>query len=120
MIFAGLCIYFNHHTTIISLFNMSLWECKHCGLYNHPIKNQCKACFFKSQNKIVKKQKRYESSLDVILKRPLIAELTVYGYIRKYEQFYINEIINMIYNFYFIKILNYKIQTIGNNEFGQQ
>ncbi len=30
------------------------------------------------------------------------------------------EIIKIIYNFYFIKILNYKIKGIGNNRYGQQ
>eukprot|EP01084_Bolivina_argentea_P295584 508936_1 len=53
---------------------------------------------------IIKKQKKYkyykyESSLDTILKRPLI----VYGYIRRYKQFYPKELIQIIYNFYFIK-----------------
>eukprot|EP01084_Bolivina_argentea_P248105 415002_1 len=69
---------------------------------------------------IVKKQNKYEYPLDIILKKPLIAELTIYGYIRKYKPFYLKEIIKIIYNFYFIKILNYKIKGIGSNEFGQQ
>eukprot|EP01084_Bolivina_argentea_P010966 20485_1 len=61
-----------------------------------------------------------QSPLDIILKKPLIAELTVYGYIRRYNQFYLKQIIQIIYNFYFIKILNYKIKGIGYNYYGQQ
>eukprot|EP01084_Bolivina_argentea_P070753 128659_1 len=68
------------------------------------------------QNKIHTSITQYQSSLDVILKIPLI----VYGYIRKYKQFYPKEIIQIIYKFYFIKILNYKIKGIGNNQYGQQ
>eukprot|EP01084_Bolivina_argentea_P163105 283796_1 len=69
----------------------------------------------------VKKQNKYEyykyqSPLDIIRKRPLI----VYGYIRKQNSFYPKEIIKMIYNFCFIKILNYTIKTIGFNCCGQQ
>eukprot|EP01084_Bolivina_argentea_P249655 418026_1 len=63
---------------------------------------------------------KHQSPLDMILKRSLIAELTVYGYIRKYKQFYLKEIIQIIYNFYLIKILNYTIKGIGNNQYGQQ
>eukprot|EP01084_Bolivina_argentea_P010969 20490_1 len=61
-----------------------------------------------------------QSPLDIILKKPLIAELTVYGYIRRYNQFYLKQIIQIIYNFYFIKILNYELKTIGDNRWGQQ
>eukprot|EP01084_Bolivina_argentea_P010967 20488_1 len=60
-----------------------------------------------------------QSPLDIILKKPLIAELTVYGYIRRYNQFYLKQIIQIIYNFYFIKILNYTIKGIGCNNSGQ-
>eukprot|EP01084_Bolivina_argentea_P163108 283801_1 len=60
--------------------------------------------------------RQYQSPLDIIRKRPLI----FYGYIRKQKQFYPTEIIQIIYNFYFIKILNYKIKAIGDNVFGQQ
>eukprot|EP01084_Bolivina_argentea_P070754 128660_1 len=67
------------------------------------------------QNKIHTSITQYQSSLDVILKIPLI----VYGYIRKYKQFYPKEIIQIIYNFYFI-IINYQIKTIGSNVKGQQ
>eukprot|EP01084_Bolivina_argentea_P066515 121246_1 len=56
----------------------------------------------------------------MIPKRPLIAELTVHGYIRKCKALYPMEIIKMIYNFYFIKILNYEMKTIGDNRWGQQ
>eukprot|EP01084_Bolivina_argentea_P263360 445729_1 len=103
---------------------MSLWECKHCGLYNYHVQEQCKACFHykyhQTQNTIMshtqtiqtaKKQKyehyKYQSPLTIILKRPLIAGLTVYGYIRKQNQFYPEEMIQLIYNFYFIEILSY-------------
>eukprot|EP01084_Bolivina_argentea_P143421 251864_1 len=48
---------------------------------------------------------KYQSPLDIIRKRQLI----FYGYIRKQNHFYPNEIIKIIYNFYFIKILNCKI-----------
>eukprot|EP01084_Bolivina_argentea_P171275 296728_1 len=59
---------------------------------------------------------QYKSPLAIIIKRPLI----VAGYIRKQKQFYPNEIIKIIYNFYLIEILNYKIKEIGKNEYGQQ
>eukprot|EP01084_Bolivina_argentea_P043299 79784_1 len=59
---------------------------------------------------------KYQSPLDIIGKRQLI----VYGYIQKYNPFYPKEIIQIIYNFYFIKISNYKIKGIGNNRYGQQ
>eukprot|EP01084_Bolivina_argentea_P276553 471897_1 len=102
--------------------NITLWQCTHCGLYNYPVKTQCKACFYyKSQNKIIShppiqivseqrgsEYSGYQSPLNMTLKRPLIAHLTVYGYIRKYKHLYIEEIIKIIYNFYLIKILNYK------------
>eukprot|EP01084_Bolivina_argentea_P282909 484387_1 len=58
--------------------------------------------------------------LDILPNRALISELTVHGYIRKCKEFYPNEIIKIIYNFYFIKILNYKIKGIGRNQYGQQ
>eukprot|EP01084_Bolivina_argentea_P159993 278646_1 len=105
---------------------MSLWECQNCGLHNYLVENQCKSCFcYQSQNQIIghantiqiiKKQKKieyyqYRSPLDMIPKRPLI----VYGYIRKYKSFYPKEIMEMVYNFCFIKILNYQIKTTGNN-----
>ncbi len=61
-----------------------------------------------------------QSPLDMIPNRVLISELTVDGYIRKCKEFYPKEIIKIIYNFYFIKILNYKIKTIGYNMWGQQ
>eukprot|EP01084_Bolivina_argentea_P282907 484384_1 len=104
---------------------MSLWECKHCGLYNYPVEKQCKACFYYQYNRIeiIKKQNKYEyyyqRPLDMIPKRPLIAELTVYGYIRIHKYFCPNEIIKMIYNFYFITIFSYKIKTNGRYDYGQ-
>eukprot|EP01084_Bolivina_argentea_P075923 137587_1 len=61
-----------------------------------------------------------QSPLDMIANRALISKLTVDGYIRKCKEFYPNEIIKIIYNFYFIKILNYKIKGIGENYYGQQ
>eukprot|EP01084_Bolivina_argentea_P143422 251865_1 len=39
-------------------------------------------------NKEKNKTKLYQSPLDIILKRPLTAELTVYGFIRKQKEFY--------------------------------
>eukprot|EP01084_Bolivina_argentea_P066511 121240_1 len=54
----------------------------------------------------------------MIPKRPLIAELTVHGYIRKCKALYPMEIIKMIYNFYFITIFSYKIKTIGRYDYG--
>eukprot|EP01084_Bolivina_argentea_P141381 248438_1 len=59
---------------------------------------------------------QYQSTLDINQKR----ELVVYGYVRKYKEFYPKEIIQIIHNFYFIKILNYKIKGIGRNDDGQQ
>eukprot|EP01084_Bolivina_argentea_P285332 489283_1 len=111
--------------------NIVLWKCKHCESYNYPTKTQCKACFYdksplndniprtKPIQILQQQQQNYESVLDIILKRALIVELTVYGYIRQYYQFYPKEIIQIIYNFYFIKILKYKIQGIGYNAYGQ-
>eukprot|EP01084_Bolivina_argentea_P146075 255874_1 len=83
--------------------------------------NEAKHEYHQSQNPDVKAQKKYEyhehqPALDIIRKRPLI----VYGYIRKYNKFYPKEIIQMIYNFYFVAISSYEIKTIGDNVYGQQ
>eukprot|EP01084_Bolivina_argentea_P163106 283797_1 len=69
----------------------------------------------------VKKQNKYEyykykSALDTILIRPLI----VYGYIRKQNVFCPKELIQIISNFYFIRILSYELKTIGDNDNGEQ
>eukprot|EP01084_Bolivina_argentea_P294337 506407_1 len=58
----------------------------------------------------------YQSPLNIIRKAPLI----VYGYIRKYKELYPKDIIKIIYNFSFIKILSYQIKIIGDNKYGQQ
>eukprot|EP01084_Bolivina_argentea_P055248 101293_1 len=90
---------------------------------NDSTKAQCKTCIYKSPSKptqILKKQKKYECSkyqypLDIIRK----GELIVDGYMRKYK-FCIKELIKIMYAFYFIEILNYKIKAIGYNMWGQQ
>eukprot|EP01084_Bolivina_argentea_P198740 340224_1 len=66
-----------------------------------------------SQHRIIPHTK---SPLDTIRQRPLI----VHGYVRKYKPFCPKEIIQIICNFYFMKILSYQIKTIGCNHYGQQ
>eukprot|EP01084_Bolivina_argentea_P166067 288412_1 len=70
------------------------------------------ASFTKKQNKY--EYCEYQSSLDILRKRPLI----VYGYIRTYNTYYPTEIIKIILNYYFIhnpKLLN-KIIDAKNKE----